>query len=172
MEENFQKYEANVTHVRNLFSPEDISIRREADLTRVPRGHRVAHDESIGSANVSICLTNVQPAISPRHLFFSLFFIPNPKAIFPSGNIETPSCVIASPIEKRWKVTISDPFENLNELANNLSLQFSISRIRWQGENLPELNLICPPSSIRIDRSNRVSRRVSTCWWIDLNGKW
>lgn len=88
MEENFQKYEANVTHVRNLFSPEDISIRREADLTRVPRGHRVAHDESIGSANVSICLTDVQPAISPRHLFFSLFFIPNPKAIFPSENIE------------------------------------------------------------------------------------
>lgn len=158
MEENFQKYEANVTHVRNLFSPEDISIRREADLTRVPRGHRVAHDESIGSANVSICLTDVQPAISPRHLSFSLFFIPNPKAIFPSGNIETPSCVIASPIEKRWKVTISDPFENLNELANNLSLQFSI--FQWQGENfnLPELNLICPLSSIRIVSLNAFPR--------------
>lgn len=172
MEENFQKYEANVTHVRNLFSPEDISIRREADLTRVPRGHRVAHDESIGSANVSICLTDVQPAISPRHLSFSLFFIPNPKAIFPSENIETPSCANNSWLPLRLRNVISDSFENLNELANNLSLHFSI--FRWQGENfnLSELNLICPPSSIRIDRSNRVSRRVSTCWWIDLNGKW
>lgn len=27
------------------------------------RGHRVAHDESIGSANVSICLTDVEPSL-------------------------------------------------------------------------------------------------------------
>lgn len=171
MEENFQKYEANVTHVRNLFSPEDISIRREADLTAFRAATvSLTTNRSVPPTCLSVWRTFNQPSLPAISLSLSSSF-QIPKQFF-RRKISKPFCVIASPIEKRWKVTISDPFENLNELANNLSLQFSI--FRWQRENfnLPELNLICPPSSIRIDRSNRVSRRVSTCWWIDLNGKW
>lgn len=150
------RYFRNVTHVPNLFSQEDISIRCEAGLHAF-RGHRVARDESIGSANVSICLTDVEPSlpnVSPP--LRPPFRIP---AIFPST---TRDC-LSYPIEK---LTIFDSFRenfNLKRLADNPPLhRYSMirERERDEGENFnlaepvePELNLICPPPSIWIDRS-------------------
>lgn len=82
------------------------------------RGHRVARDESIGSANVSICLTDVEPSlpnVSPP--LRPPFRIP---AIFPST---TRHC-LSYPIEK---LTIFDSFRenfNLKRLADNPPLHF------------------------------------------------
>lgn len=123
------------------------------------RGHRVAHDESIGSANVSICLTDVEPSlpnVSPP--LRPPFRIP---AIFPST---TRDC-LSYPIEK---LTIFDSFRENFNLKRLLTILLSTSyrysmvreRERDEGENFnlaepvePELNLICPSPSIWIDRS-------------------